>query len=459
VNSINEAINSGLVDKKYILKQEEEFYYHNRISPEYMSELNDRLNLSFEELSSVKFELDSEKISLLFCSVNSSLSESSNLYKFNYERALRDTSGYRVLDDSNVENFDTKLILLEGEEDIIDYVFGDFSIFSSDEKIALSNAICIKKDKQLFLNRLNTLNSSIHEVIKEKVVDYNKDSLITQDQDTKTLVTNNLRNLLEGFKNLSNAVKCIEENISKDIFDSISARDASVDFGSYVVECKYDLKDIEYKNLINYLFASSSSDDSLFKRFISLANGDIKLRGKKDKKELKIMIDKYEEIINKYFACDRLIYDIKKDGSSIISKSSGEKSNEFIKLFFDKIENDLEKDLKVVVLIDQPEDSIDNRNILINIVNRIKNIKLKYYNAQFIIVTHNANVAITADSEAIVVASPSIESFKYKVSSIEDVEFMDNVCEVLEGGRSALEARTVKYNINIIKKVSGADEH
>ena len=37
---------------------------------------------------------------------------------------------------------------------------------------------------------------------------------------------------------------------------------------------------------------------------------------------------------------------------------------------------------------------------------------------------------------------------------IEDSEYIDKVCKILEGGKSAMEKRTLKYGINIIRKVN-----
>ena len=93
------------------------------------------------------------------------------------------------------------------------------------------------------------------------------------------------------------------------------------------------------------------------------------------------------------------------------------------------------------------------------ITEKIKKIKVEYNNFQSIIVTHNANVGITADSENIIIAKEKLldddsKTFEYKSGCIENPEYIEEVCKILEGGIEAMRQRTTKYGINIIKKVN-----
>ena len=128
------------------------------------------------------------------------------------------------------------------------------------------------------------------------------------------------------------------------------------------------------------------------------------------------------------------------------------------KFIFDLLEKDLAEGNNVLLILDQPEDNIDNDNIYKEISNELRQLKIKYNNFQSIIITHNANVAISADSENIIVASEimkeaSKKEFKYESGCIENKKFIERVCDILEGGKKAMERRTTKYGINIIKKV------
>jgi predicted ATPase len=121
------------------------------------------------------------------------------------------------------------------------------------------------------------------------------------------------------------------------------------------------------------------------------------------------------------------------------------------------------------VLIDQPEDSLDNRAIYNELV---KYLKQKKKNRQIILVTHNPNVVVSADAEQIIVANQhdvksknaSYYKFQYVTGGIEHSIKKDekneislysqgirqHMCEVLEGGNEAFRKREQKYQL--IKK-------
>ena len=116
------------------------------------------------------------------------------------------------------------------------------------------------------------------------------------------------------------------------------------------------------------------------------------------------------------------------------------------------------------ILIDQPEDSLDNRAIYKDLVEYIRNKKKE---RQIILVTHNPNVVVSADAENVIVAnqngnnSPnqngvkfhyingSLENSKDKNACVESIlesqGIREHVCEILEGGKEAFEKREKKY--------------
>lgn len=118
------------------------------------------------------------------------------------------------------------------------------------------------------------------------------------------------------------------------------------------------------------------------------------------------------------------------------------------------------------ILIDQPEDSLDNRAIYNELVAYLKE-KKKY--RQIILVTHNANIVVNADAEEVIVANQHGEDsknqnnvqFQYITGSLENTKQKDStvdivlhsqgarehVCEILEGGTEAFKKRENKYAI------------
>ncbi len=119
------------------------------------------------------------------------------------------------------------------------------------------------------------------------------------------------------------------------------------------------------------------------------------------------------------------------------------------------------------LLIDQPEDDLDNRSIYTDLV---KYIKSKKIDRQIILVTHNPNIVVGADAEEVIIANQhgtktkneSDKKFQYITGSLEHTSTKDtrqdiilksqgvreHVCDILEGGQSAFEKREHKYNFH-----------
>lgn len=101
------------------------------------------------------------------------------------------------------------------------------------------------------------------------------------------------------------------------------------------------------------------------------------------------------------------------------------------------------------LLIDQPEDDLDNSFIATGIVPRLRATK---FGRQFLFTTHNANIPVLGDAEAIAVmesqGSPSDEGGHASFvahGSIDDPFVRAHVEDLLEGGREAFEQRRRKY--------------
>ena len=101
------------------------------------------------------------------------------------------------------------------------------------------------------------------------------------------------------------------------------------------------------------------------------------------------------------------------------------------------------------LILDQPEDDLDNRFITDVIVPSMRRAKRK---RQFVFTTHNANIPVLGDAELIVGLSPSdkdeLDTAEIKpnhVGSVDTDSVRELVGEILEGGRDAFETRRLKY--------------
>lgn len=155
----------------------------------------------------------------------------------------------------------------------------------------------------------------------------------------------------------------------------------------------------------------------------------------------------------------KIKFDVIYDGDNYNEMSQGKKAFVVLKMTLDCSES------KCPIIIDQPEDDLDNRAIYSELVTFLKQKKKE---RQIILVTHNANVVVNADSELIIVAnqhgihSPNMNNhkFQYKFGSIESLDhdpscsstlnqktIKSHICEILEGGDRAFKLREQKYNL------------
>lgn len=153
-----------------------------------------------------------------------------------------------------------------------------------------------------------------------------------------------------------------------------------------------------------------------------------------------------------------LDYSLTYQGDDFVNMSEGKQAFVILKLLLDF------SDKKCPILIDQPEDSLDNRAIYHELVAYIKRKKKE---RQIILVTHNSNVVVSADAENVIVANqdgadtPNLGGMKFQYinGALEDTKQRDenskyilssqgireHICDILEGGRVAFEKREQKY--------------
>lgn len=98
----------------------------------------------------------------------------------------------------------------------------------------------------------------------------------------------------------------------------------------------------------------------------------------------------------------------------------------------------------VPLIIDQPEDDLDNAFIFSSIVTTLRAIKER---RQVILVTHNANIAVLGDSELILPMFREDDCGKAKDrGSIDTSATKKCVMDILEGGPDAFERRKEIYS-------------
>jgi predicted ATPase len=96
------------------------------------------------------------------------------------------------------------------------------------------------------------------------------------------------------------------------------------------------------------------------------------------------------------------------------------------------------------LIVDQPEESLDNKFIYGELVGAFREAKKK---RQVIIATNNANLVVNTDTEQIIVAEFENNRISYKLGSLENLEMREDIMPILDGGKEAFLKREEKYGI------------
>ena len=99
---------------------------------------------------------------------------------------------------------------------------------------------------------------------------------------------------------------------------------------------------------------------------------------------------------------------------------------------------------KLPLIIDQPEDRLDNRVIYDELLGKIRRAK---NSRQMIFVTHNAIIATNADAEMIISMDARSKFTRVRLAgSMDSPDIREEICDVLEGSEEAFRIRAKKYH-------------
>lgn len=97
-----------------------------------------------------------------------------------------------------------------------------------------------------------------------------------------------------------------------------------------------------------------------------------------------------------------------------------------------------------VILIDQPEDDLDNETLYSHFIRQL--VKRKEL-TQFIFATHNPNIPVLGDAEQAIVCRKEGETFSFDHGSIDDKDIQQRIVTVMEGGDDAFRRRKEIYQL------------
>jgi energy-coupling factor transporter ATP-binding protein EcfA2 len=133
------------------------------------------------------------------------------------------------------------------------------------------------------------------------------------------------------------------------------------------------------------------------------------------------------------------VYNLKLGNKTLCELSPGERGA-LLLIFYLILDND-----DIPLIIDQPEENIDNESVYHILVHFIKEVKEK---RQIIIVTHNPNLAIVCDANQIInmqIEKENKNTVKFDSGAIEDDVMNKAIVNILEGTMPAFKNRDLKY--------------
>jgi hypothetical protein len=177
-----------------------------------------------------------------------------------------------------------------------------------------------------------------------------------------------------------------------------------------------------------------------------IENYGIRLFQTKDFENIRDLISP-DELLLRYSDSIKLSYNVNSGSSNPENFRSGDQlswGQKAVALLLLILDASYEVSDSRPLLMDQPEDDLDNSYIYNTLVREFRNSKRK---RQIIISTHNANIPVTADAENIIVLRyDGTSGYVSDNGSLDKPSIAESVLETLEGGREAIAKREEKYH-------------
>ena len=130
-------------------------------------------------------------------------------------------------------------------------------------------------------------------------------------------------------------------------------------------------------------------------------------------------------------------YVVKYRGKPLQEHSLGQRASAMMLFILSRKENDL-------IIIDQPEDDLDNQTIYEDVIKLIRKIK---ENVQFIFATHNANFPVLGDAEQVIACTYHPDRIDTRSGSIDCPDIQQAIVNIMEGGEEAFNRRKAIYQL------------
>lgn len=217
--------------------------------------------------------------------------------------------------------------------------------------------------------------------------------------------------------------------------------------GKLLIEVNYKGRKDKFRSKLQDIFRGSRISEATY---IAISNdyADFIDMRKDDFRKLsdRLTANQLVEVKNRFETSlyDLLTYKVSNqiiinfDGKPLEKHSLGQRASALILFLLSQKEND-------ILIIDQPEDDLDNQTIYEDVIREIKRLKGQM---QFIFATHNANIPVLGDSEMLVACQYNPDNeIKIECGSIDCPNIQEKIISIMEGGQEAFDIRKNIYKI------------
>ncbi|GAA5088559.1 TrlF family AAA-like ATPase [Paenalcaligenes hermetiae] len=131
------------------------------------------------------------------------------------------------------------------------------------------------------------------------------------------------------------------------------------------------------------------------------------------------------------------VFSIKYRGKELSQHSLGQRASALLLYVLSQNQHD-------VVLIDQPEDDLDNQTIYEDVIKLLHEMKI---NTQFIFATHNANFPVLGDAEQVIACTYENDHISVNYGSVDAALIQNAIINIMEGGQEAFNRRKEVYRL------------
>lgn len=345
-----------------------------------------------------------EKNQVSFCQLDVWFSKL-KVFKNKEENQIEMNNIINELKEQGVDDIDIYPVLLKQKDDLLKELEEYIRVEQIDEEL--------KQERMTILEEYYTLIQQRYENRERTVSSWNEAGNLR----ITLLPMGNMEKNEEVFRNIINkqgttfSSDILERNKEEEYSGGIVFRLANPENGNYLENYKAMCEELTNRNSSTYGKKFRAHLNNLFENDYSVEN-EIYMWLPEDLVRLELKTGR-----NKYISID--------------AGSAGQRTSAILTLLLQMS--------KEPIIIDQPEDDLDTKNITDFIV---KGINEKKQSQQIIVVTHNPNIVVNTNSEQVIhMEFAGGEINASHSGALQDFEIRDAICDVMEGGREALESR------------------